>query len=117
MKFKTARELKITAGERNALIAVLDKLETRKIPAKLFDMGTSGAPECGVPGCIRGWARTIVPHGFEGLSDKNPTFALFYPSAKKGCDPYSAKRNHAANALRRFLRTGKPNWHLAMRAA
>ncbi len=117
MKFKTARQLRITPEEHGALVDVLDKLEHQKIPAKLFTMTTVGYyHDCKSPACLKGWGQKLLHGDAFDYGVRHPTQELFYPGETEDCDPYAANRKQGAKALRNFLRTGKPNWRVAMAA-
>lgn len=110
--FKTASDLGIGDKEFDALCKVLGMLERAEIPERKFVMTSVGTPECGTPGCILGWARTI----HRGTMCRDTTEPLFYP--QMGPSPcraaYKAGTAQAAMALRNFLTYGEPRWSEVM---
>ena len=120
--FKTPVDLDMTEAEFDALLKVLGMLEREEIPAHLFKMADIGAPDCGTPGCIMGWARTILPKAFLHNSVfKHPTVPLFFPGGEgpfffggKYHSAYDATQAQAAIALRNHLTHGEPRWAEAL---
>lgn len=115
--FKTPAELKITDAEFGALYQVLGMLERDEIPHHLFDMCIVGEPECGTPGCIKGWARAISGQKFLQLKIPRNLDDLFFPGDSTRHfkrSPYTATPNEAAIALRSYLTHGEARWHEAM---
>jgi hypothetical protein len=111
--FKTAEELRISPNEQHALIRVLGMFERGDVPPEMFRMNTIGAPECGTPGCILGWARTIDASVFKGHPWNDDVCRLFVrpPSLQVG----PGTPTQAATALRNYLTTGEPSWAEAVR--
>lgn len=116
--FKTATDLGLDETTYDAAVKVLGMLEREEIPEHLFDMCHVGAPECGTPGCIYGWMRTIHPK--LGKISYVPE-GLFNLCAPRLVDtgrynPYRATRQQSASALRNYLTMGEPNWSQVMGA-
>jgi len=107
--FMTPSSLRISEAEHDTLVSVLGMLERAEIPARLFNMKCIGAPECGTPGCILGWARSIGhPLIFPSESRSSGVDNLFFPD---GHAPYEASPAQAALALRNYLTTGASCWN------
>lgn len=77
--FRPAVDLGVTDVERDALIALLGKMERGEIKAHQFDMGQY----CGTVHCMCGWAHVIDRRAFPELNVfdhkgqfENPTGAL-----------------------------------------
>lgn len=99
--FLSAEELKIPDQERQDLIQVLGMFERGEIPSRLFNMGHTGKPECGIPGCILGWCYTFNKYTFAGSLELT---GLFWP-VWRGATPAQAGK-----AVRNFLTTGDHKW-------
>lgn len=108
--FKTPQQLAIPQTNFDALVKVLGMLEREEIPADKFTMRVVGNPECGAPGCIKGWAESIGYN--DDASALSAITGLFFPM---DIYCYSATGAQAATALRSYLTTGDPNWREAMR--
>ena len=131
---KTARQLRITAKEYEALLKVRDLLSKREV---LFDMGTilnekryrrgfgKDVHNCGTVGCIGGWMAVIMHGGlddfnFDRMSDDVISYVergrssaldkLFYPGGVH-VDLWSEiTPGHAIRAMDNFMNTGDPDW-------
>jgi hypothetical protein len=117
--FLSAADLGISDQWRDALIAVLGKLERDELThlhagdidgqTDIFNMViwySSGA-DCGTVGCIGGWAETIGQFQFPGeMPDDLDN--LFYPPDQYSFD--SVTTDQAAAALSNYLTVGSPCW-------
>ena len=111
------------------ILAVAAMMEAA--PDRLFDMREHGAPECGVAGCIAGWAMAwawSTKDGRDGI-DAADTFGLNADEYEDLCVPNNehasfiaigGKRNkryitreRAVKQLRYLARTGKVDWSKA----
>lgn len=126
--FKTAKELKLSDAEFNALVTVLGMLERgelKHIPSHVWENeekveGDSpiyfnmdqwhSTYECGTVCCIGGSAEFFGEVSFfeGGDRDNDDLDELFYPDIDGSYESISAE--HAAQALRSYLTTGKANW-------
>lgn len=106
--FLTPEKLNISDKQFNALVQVLGMLERGELPwHKKFDMTswpTKGI-SCGTVGCIGFWAESILEA--EIVSKDEELLQLFYAD---DFDLDEIKPEHAAQALRNYLGTGKANW-------
>jgi hypothetical protein len=132
---KTAEDLNITEHQRAALIGVLGMLERKEMkhvqmfsddngrgvilsPAATenpFNMSTF-ASDCGTVHCIAGWADKLYDAGFASsiLSCCDDISDLFFVTdmGDHGLDVMmeTVTVEHAAQALRNYLTTGKAEW-------
>lgn len=124
--FKTPAELGISEKEFTALVTVLGMFERGEIVRAQYSIGSVCAPECGTPGCIRGWARhvakaTIFPDTNKLPYELRRLFFLVSPSENNrvmsfkgfdGCDP-----ELAARVTRNYLTYGEARWQEALETA
>lgn len=111
--FKTAAELGLRDLEYRTLLRLLPMFEQGKIPEPLFTMRCVGRPECGTPGCIIGWGRTL--EAFFCCPEWSPPNQAPKASYYSTCDLLSstwarATPADAAIALRNYLTTGQAKW-------
>lgn len=126
----SAKDLKISEAQRNALIKTLFLLEdgcllhvknTRKPLSKeekqfsgLFNMDIwNRTTECGTVCCIGGTAEQLGGVVFDNITEELTN--LFYPNHSSNSYTNDViygeiTPNQAAQALRSYLETGAPNW-------
>lgn len=123
---KTATELGISAEQKQALIAVRDKLRSgayrhapstggEHIVGECFNMGTYALyreTDCGSCGCIAGWvAHDLKIKHASAFATKGKMKALCYPSIN-GRENFwdDITPELAAKAIDNTLRLGRPMW-------
>lgn len=107
-----AETLKVTNIERDALCAVLTKLESGELDNR-FHMHIWGqVSPCGTVGCIAGHANAINAEAFPGVGGAKWIYGLPEPLQRLFMPDDSPKRTpaEAAQALRSFLTTGEAVW-------
>lgn len=138
----TAKQLKITPSEREALITLREALLLATLPQDFrftMALSASGDGNCGTAACIGGSIALMTAvgsqHDVQALhqpqerdmksarayveeAQQHPTLApLFYPAPLGGgraYPPYSIyTKEDAANAIANFLHSGDPDWATA----
>jgi hypothetical protein len=110
--FMRPTSLGVNDVEFESLVRVLGMLERGEIESRLFDMAHVGNPQCGSPGCIIGWVKTL-PGTERFASDRLFTGGLSeLVQMRTGVSP-----GQAAIALRNFLTSGEPRWSEALASA
>jgi hypothetical protein len=123
--FKTAKDLKITEPQREALMKTLVLMETDKLIHVVeqsqycevspqftghFNMcDWKGKIGCGTVCCIGGTAELVGAVSFQGKLDDNLQ-KLFFPDVAYYDYWIFITVDQAAQALRNYLTTGKANW-------
>lgn len=112
-EYLSATELQCSEPIRAAFIQVYEAHLKGKIDPKLFDMSRVGAPECGTPGCLMGWARTLSGHYFYFYTKtRSPLTNLCLPTDSGGAWG-EASLDDAVSRLHDVLTTGNPDpWGL-----
>jgi len=120
--FKSAKELGLTEEQHDTLIKTLALFEEGKVPPEMFNMNRVGHPECGTPGCILGWSKTISMSVYDRTEGRRGWFPheldrLFFPSITSAYEigAYMATPKQAATALRGYLETAHTDWPAAMK--
>lgn len=109
--FMEPKSLGVTDKEFVNLVTVLGMLERGDIESRLFDMRTVGKPECGSPGCIIGWMKTLAGTKHFGGERMFEGGLSELVACRSNVSP-----EQAAIALRNFLTTGRPSWDDALAA-
>lgn len=115
--FKLPTELGLNEKQFGALVSTLRMLEREEIPADLFNM-TSIKPnkECGMPGCILGWASTFERSWFvvdQTHLQRQVMEDLFCMGSRRSLTDKRADsitREQAAFALRAYLGGAEYPW-------
>lgn len=137
--FLSAETLGLSEDQRSALIKVLHMLERDEIPflehnyeqyvfrnkinqmqpITHFNMALVYAPQdCGVAGCIKGWAEQVGGVNFriaeqpQSYGELSRLFMMFgSDAAGRIKDMQQIQPQEAARALSNYLITGKANWN------
>jgi len=119
---KTARRLKITSAELEALLWVRDELASGRIKHEPTDRKqlcklALGAPSafnmsffrCGTAACVGGWMKHKLG---DDVVFSAPFMNLFYPLSWPTGSLEDIQPKHAVRAIDSFLKNGYPKWHL-----
>lgn len=106
-KYKTAKQLNLTAKEKKALVGVMGKLSRDELKHHIdFDMDKWA---CGNIHCIGGWADHLYKTDFNTKSYDDAIDKLFF--ARTSVIRHNEiTPKQAAKAIQNFLVSGNPKW-------